>query len=154
MQDQTIDGRKFRILTIVDNFSRVSPFLGARSGWKSGEVVETLTKLAEAGSKPKTIVVDNGSEFASKELDRWAYENDVKIHFIRPGRPTENGFIESFNGKLRDECLNVNTFLDLAEAKEIIESWRIEYNNWRPHRALENLSPVEWLKKTTLKKAI
>jgi putative transposase len=154
MQDQTLEGRKFRILTIVDNFSRVSPFLGARSGWKSAGVVEVLACLARDGIKPKTIITDNGSEFASNEMDRWAYENGVKIHFIRPGKPTENGFIESFNGRLRDECLNANTFLDIEEAKEIIENWRVEYNNWRPHRALGNLSPVDWLRKQGQKKAV
>lgn len=154
MHDQTIDGKKFRILTIVDNFSRVSPRLEVRAGWTSSAVTEVLSALAKLGSKPATLIVDNGTEFASKELDRWAFENSVKIHFIRPGKPTENAFIESFNGRLRDECLNANTFLSLDEAKEVIENWRIEYNNWRPHRSLGNLAPAEWLEKIAQKKAV
>lgn len=154
VHDQTIDGKKFRILTIVDSFSRVSPRLEARAGWTSSAVTEVLSALAKLGSKPATLIVDNGTEFASKELDRWAFENSVKIHFIRPGKPTENAFIDSFNGRLRDECLNANTFLSLDEAKEVIENWRIEYNNWRPHRSLGNLAPAEWLEKISQKKAV
>ena len=95
--------------------------------------------------KPETIRVDNGPEFISKALDAWAFENGIALHFIRPGKPTENGHIESFNGRLRDECLNVNWFIDLADAKEKIELWRKDYNEVRPHSSLGYLTPIEYI---------
>ena len=100
---------------------------------------------------PEVLIMDNGPEFSGKALDAWAYQRGVKLHFIEPGKPVQNAFIESFNGKFRDECLNANWFLTLAEAKVIIEAWRKEYNWHRPHSSLENLTPMEFVEK--LKKA-
>ena len=94
------------------------------------------------------IVIDNGTEFTSQVMDQWAYENQVQLHFITPGRPMENGFIESFNGKFRDECLNENWFLDLADAREKIETWRCDYNQVRPHSALGYLTPAEFAQRS------
>ncbi len=95
------------------------------------------------GVVPDRIQVDNGSEFISKALDKWAYDNHVVLDFSRPGKPTDNPFIESFNGKFRDECLSVNWFLSLQDAREKIESWRNEYNEFRPHSSLNDLTPNE-----------
>ena len=111
----------------------------ARSGQffdRRREVVESLERLAMFGSLPKSITVDNGSEFCSKTVDAWAYRNGVKLDFIRPGKPVENGFIESFNGKLRDQCLNTEIFFSLDQARQKLESWRIDYNQHRPHSAV------------------
>jgi len=105
-----------------------------------------LEELKRRGRKPEAIVIDNGTEFTSQVVDQWAYENQVQLHFITPGRPMENGFIESFNGKFRDECLNENWFLDLADAREKIETWRRDYNQVRPHSALGYLTPEEFAK--------
>lgn len=97
------------------------------------------------GKVPKRIQVDNGSEFISKDFERWAYENNVILDFSRPGKPTDNPFIESFNGSFRDECLNVNWFLSLDDAAEKIDTWRYEYNEYRPHSSLHNLTPMEYI---------
>jgi putative transposase len=99
--------------------------------------------LIERGA-PERIQCDNGSEFVSKVMDKWAYENGVTIHFSRPGKPTDNVMIESFNGSFRDECLNVNWFLSLEDARDKIEAWRIEYNEFRPHSSLGDLTPTEY----------
>jgi putative transposase len=93
--------------------------------------------------RPKSIRVDNGPEFISKALDAWAFANGIELHFIAPGKPTRNGLVESFNGRLRDECLNTSRFIDLADAKERIELWRRDYNEVRPHGSLGNLTPRE-----------
>ena len=93
---------------------------------------------------PEHIIVDNGPEFISNAMDAWAYEREIKLHFIRPGKPVDNAFMESFNGKLRDECLNQNWFMSLEHARRVIEEWRIEYNQERPHSSLENLTPNEF----------
>jgi putative transposase len=103
-----------------------------------------LDQLAEDRGVPKVIRVDNGPEFISKDLDLWAYENGVTLDFSRPGKPTDNAYIESFNGSFRDECLNVNWFLSLEDAREKIEAWRIEYNEFRPHYALGDQTPSEF----------
>ena len=95
---------------------------------------------------PERIQVDNGSEFISKDFDRWAYENNVTLDYSRPGKPTDNPFIESFNGSFRDECLNVNWFMSLEDAEEKIETWRQDYNHFRPHSSLNNMAPIEYIK--------
>ena len=111
-------------------------------GIKGAQVVETLEKLRLFGEgKPKKIQVDNGSEFISKDLDRWAYEQHVELVFSRPGKPTDNPYIESFNGSFRDECLNAHWFLSLEDAREKVEAWRLEYNTFRPHSNLGDLTP-------------
>jgi len=133
------------MLTIVDHFSRESVAIEVGHGLRSKDVIRCLTRLKITRGLPKVIVVDNGSEFSGNEMDIWANENDVDLHFIRPGKPTENAYIESFNGRLRDECLNANVFYELTQAKRVIEEWREDYNNWRPHSSLGNLSPIEYV---------
>jgi len=107
-------------------------------------VVRTLNRLKHEGKTPKLLFCDNGSEFSGQAMDLWAYQNGAKIDFSRPGKPTGNAFVESFNGTLRDECLIVHWFETLAEAKQLIESWRQEYNESRPHRALDDRTPSEF----------
>ena len=108
-------------------------------------MVDIMERLKQSEQRvPLRIQVDNGSEFISKALDKWAYENRVTLDFSRPGKPTDNPFIESFNGSLRDECLNTNWFLSLDDAKEKIETWRMEYNQYRPHSSLNDLTPEEF----------
>ena len=111
---------------------------------KGPDVIRVLNEIkVYRGIIPKRIQVDNGSEFISKEVDRWAYENNVTLDFSRPGTPTDNPFIESFNGSFRDECLNVNWFLSVEDASEKIEAWREEYNSFRPHSSLDGMTPAE-----------
>lgn len=117
-------------------------------GIKGLQVVEVLEELRLfKGAKPKKIQVDNGSEFISKEMDRWAYEQHVELMFSRPGKPTDNPYIESFNGSFRDECLNAHWFLSLEDAREKIEAWRTEYNTFRPHSNLGDLTPEMFIEK-------
>jgi putative transposase len=150
--DQLFDGRKFRCLTIVDNYSRQCPGILVGQSLKGEDVVTALGRIRqETDTLPKRIQVDNGSEFISKALDKWAYENKVTLDFSRPGKPTDNAFIESFNGSFRDECLNVNWFLSMEDAKEKIEAWRQEYNGFRPHSSLGDRTPEEWLKENIVK---
>lgn len=146
MQDQLFDGRRFRLLTLVDNFTRESLAIEVNQGLGGRHVVEALQRVSEQRPLPKTIRVDNGPEFTSKILDQWAYLNGVELDFIRPGKPTENALIESFNGRVREECLNENWFLSIEDAREKIEAWRQHYNHDRPHRALGTLSPAEFIK--------
>lgn len=149
--DQLFDGRKFRALTVVDNFSRKCLKIEVGQSLKGPDVVEAVNQIiASEGQLPKRIKVDNGSEFISKALDLWAYENQVTMDFSRPGKPTDNPFIESFNGSFRDECLNTNWFLSLEDAQEKIETWRQEYNEYRPHSSLGDITPTEFLKKCQL----
>ena len=142
--DQLFDGRKFRALTLVDNFSRQCIVIRVGQSIKGIDVANILEEVKNNyGLLPQRIQVDNGSEFISKEVDRWAYENKVVLDYSRPGTPTDNPFIASFNGSFRDECLNTNWFLSLADAAEKIETWREEYNNYRPHSSLNGLTPAE-----------
>lgn len=138
-------GRVFRCLTIVDELSKNSPAIEVDTSFPATRVVEVLNRLKDEGQIPEVLTVDNGPEFTSGELERWAHANNVRLHFIRPGKPMENGFCESFNGKLRDECLNENWFEVLSGARRVIENYRVEYNGERPHSALGNRSPVEFL---------
>lgn len=143
--DQLFNGRRLRSLTVVDNFSRECLAITVDHSLKGNDVVHTMAMIYEkTGRKPSRIKVDNGSEFISKALDKWAYENDVTLDFSRPGKPTDNAFIESFNGSFRDECLNAHWFLSLQDAREKIEAWRQDYNQFRPHSSLNNLTPSEF----------
>ena len=142
--DQLHDGRKMRILTVIDTFTRECLATTVGPKLKSENVVETLTKIVHERGVPSRIFCDNGSEFAGRITDLWAYTNKVTLAFSRPGKPTDNAFIESFNGSFRDECLNLHWFEDYKDAKIKIESWRSDYNQSRPHRALNNLSPNEY----------
>jgi putative transposase len=143
VHDQLFDGRKIRALTIVDTLSRLSPAVDVRQSYRGKDVVETLERGAAEFGYPKTIRVDNGPEFVSKELDLWAYMKGVTLDFSRPGKPTDNAFIESFNGKFRAECLNANWFLSLDEARAKCEAWRRDSNEVRPHSAIGNKTPME-----------
>lgn len=142
-------GRAFRVLTVVDQWSRWSPILEVAPGMSGAAVAQALDRAIARHGKPRTITVDHGTEFTSRVLDEWAYRRGVTLDFIRPGKPSENGFIESFNGKLRDECLNANQFLSLEDARSKIEAWRIDYNLHRPHSALGNMTPREHLRRAT-----
>ncbi len=133
-----------RILTIMDVFTRESVAIEVGQSLRGEDVVRTLNKLKHEGRVPKLLFCDNGSEFAGQAMDLWAYQNSAKIDFSRPGKPTDNAFIESFNGTFRDECLNVHWFETLAEAKQLIEAWRREHNGSRPHRALGERTPNEF----------
>jgi putative transposase len=144
MHDQLFDGRKFRILTLVDNLGRKCLALHVGQSLKGSDVVEALEWIRiNDHIVPERIQVNNGSEFISKDLDKWAYENNVTLDFSRPGKPTDNAYVESFNGSFRDECLNVNWFLSLEDAQEKINGWRAEYNSFRPHSSLDDLTPDE-----------
>jgi putative transposase len=145
VHDTLADGRPFRVLTVVDNWSRQSPVLEA--GFRmSGETVGQVLDRALNGTQgPRSITVDHGTEFQSRAFEDWAYRRGVPLDFIRPGKPVENAFIESFNGRLRDECLNVHQFASLAEAQTIIETWRLDYNQRRPHSSLGHLTPNEFV---------
>jgi putative transposase len=144
VSDALFNGRRFRALTIVDNFSRECPAIEVGQGIRGDQVVELLEYLKLVRGLPETICVDNGSEFVSKVMDKWAYEHGVKLSFSRPGKPVDNAFIESFNGSFRDECLNVNWFLSIEDAKQKIETWRNDYNEFRPHSSLENMTPNQF----------
>lgn len=142
VHDQLATGRKFRILTVVDTFTRFSPIIDPRFSYRSEDVIEALEQACSQVGYPKAIRVDQGSEFISHNLDLWAYAKGVTLDFSRPGKPTDNAFIESFNGKFRAECLNAHWFLSLADAKEKLETYRRYYNEVRPHSAIGNKVPI------------
>ena len=143
VHDQLALGKKLRILTIVDIHSRYCPATDPRFAYRGEDVVQTLERVCRQVGYPQTIRVDNGSEFISRDLDLWAYANDVTLDFSRPGKPTDNGFIEAFNSKLRAECLNAHWFMDLADAREKMEAWRRDYNEVRPHSAIGYNVPID-----------
>lgn len=142
--DSLVNGRRFRALTIVDDHSRESVTIEADFSLTGERVARVLERLSLTRGLPAVITVDNGPEFAGRALDAWAYQRGVKLHFIRPGKPVENAYIESFNGRFRDECLNETLFRTLDEARHVIETWRDDYNRHRPHSALGNLTPEEF----------
>ena len=144
VSDALFDGRRLRALTVVDTYTREALAIEVDQGIRGEQVVEVMRRLAASRGAPTTIRVDNGPEFVSKTLDRWAYENAVTLDFSRPGKPTDNAYVESFNGRLRDECLNANWFLSLTDAKAKIEAGRRHYNERRPHTALGWLTPHEF----------
>jgi putative transposase len=144
VSDRSADGRWFRILTVVDQFTKEGLCTHADRSQTGKKVVEQLNGLVALRGAPESITVDNGSEFAGREMEAWAYANGVKLDFIRPGRPVQNGFIESFNGRLRDECLNSEVFFDVSDAREKIERWRRDYNCNRPHSSLGDRTPEEF----------
>jgi len=144
VHDQLFDGRPFRMLTVVDQFSRQSPLIEARFGFGGRDVVAALDRIIAHTGPPLSITVDHGTEFTSKALEEWAYQRGVKLDFTHPGKPMENGHIESFNGRLRDECLNVTQFTSIEDARSQIERWRIDYNVSRPHSSLGHLTPSEF----------
>lgn len=145
VHDALADGRQFRVLTVVDQWSRQSPILEVGSSMSGQTVSAALDRVIEEGAVPQSITVDHGSEFMSRALEDWAYQRGVQLDFIRPGKPVENAFIEAFNGRLRDECLNVHQFTSIEDAKAKIEAWRLDYNARRPHSSLGHLTPNEFV---------
>jgi putative transposase len=136
---------------LVDNYTREALAIVVDGGIRGEHVVQAVERIAAHRGAPERIRVDNGPEFVSKVLDRWAYERGVTLDFSRPGKPTDNGFVESFNGRLRDECLDTHWFLSLADARSKIEAWRRDYNAHRPHSALGYLTPQEFAARTARK---
>ncbi len=139
-------GRKFRTLAVVDDFTRECVLLYVDFSIPGLTVSKALDSV---GRLPLIFNIDNGSEFTCRAMDQWAHDKGIKLDFIRPGKPNENAFIESFNGKFRDECLNENWFLSLEDARRTIEEWRIDYNENRPHSSLGDLTPKEFAAQTT-----
>ena len=146
LSDQLFDGSKIRVLAIVDAFSRLSPAIDVRQRYRGADVVDTLERVTALYGVPKTIRVDNGPELISRDLDLWAWSKGVTLDFSRPGKPTDNAFVESFNGKLRAECIDQNWFLSLDDARSKCEAYRREYNEERPHSAIGNKTPMEFMK--------
>lgn len=146
VHDATWDGRKLRMLTIVDDFTRECLWIEADSSLSGKRVVRVLEALRSRRGLPKGILTDNGSEFTGKDMDRWAYDKGVNLMLIEPGKPSQNAYIESFNGKFRDECLNEHWFINLHDARSIIEEWRLDYNTSRPHSSIGNMTPEEFSK--------
>ena len=145
VHDQLAMGTKLRILTVIDTFSRYVPVVDPRLAYRGADVVATLERVCKEMGYPSAIRVDQGSEFVSRDLDLWAYQNDVTLDFSRPGKPTDNAFIEAFNGRLRAECLNTHWFLSVADARAKLEDWRRDYNEVRPHGAIGNKPPAALL---------
>lgn len=149
--DQLADGRRFRTLNIVDEFTREALAIEAATSIPGSVVVRVLEEVAKTRGYPKSLVTDNGPEFIGRALDAWAYEHKVRLDFIQPGKPTQNAFVESFNGKFRDECLNQHWFVSLRHARAEIAIWRDDYNNIRPHSALANLAPAQYAQNLSTK---
>jgi len=145
VSDGLANGRRFRTLNVVDDFSRECLAIEVDFSLPGERVARVLDTLIEVRGKPEAIVIDNGPEFAGKALDAWSYERGVALLFIRPGKPIENAFIESFNGRFRDECLNQNWFLSMKHARALISAWKEDYNYVRPHSALGNVPPAEYM---------
>jgi len=144
VHDSLWNGRKLRALTIVDVFTKESLRIELGTSINGEHVVGILNRIVEQRGLPQTITVDNGPEFRGKALDRWAYKNQVILDFIRPGKPVDNCFIESFNSRFRAECLNSHYFDSISEAKILVEDWRTKYNEFRPHRSLKGLTPKDF----------
>ena len=142
VHDQLATGKKIRVLTVVDTFSRFSPILDPRFSYRGEDVVQSLEKTCAKLGYPKAIRVDQGSEFISRDLDLWAYANNVILDFSRPGKPTDNAYIEAFNGRFRAECLNAHWFLTLDDARQKIEDWGNYYNEVRPHGSISHKAPI------------
>jgi putative transposase len=145
VHDQLATGRKIRVLTVVDTFSRYSPVIDPRFSYRGEDVVQVLDKVCARVGYPATIRVDQGTEFVSRDLDLWAYTRGVVLDFSRPGKPTDNAFIEAFNGRFRAECLNAHWFMSLEEARQKMEAWRRYYNEERPHGAIGQKAPITLL---------
>jgi putative transposase len=142
--DTLASGRTFRALNIVDDYTRECVAIEVDLSLPGERVARVLDRLAAGGQKPKVIVLNNGPELTSRALDQWAVRNRVQLRFIDPGKPMQNGYVESFNGKFRDECLNQHWFANLEEARAVIEAFRIDYNRERPHSVLGYRTPEEF----------
>jgi putative transposase len=145
VSDCTARSRRLRLLTVVDTFTRESLAIEVDTSISGERVARVLDQvIAGRGAQPEEIVMDNGPELTSRALDQWAYERGVRLRFIAPGKPVQNAFIESFNGRLRDECLNLNWFWSVGDARQVVEEWRLDYNQARPHGSLGGLTPEEY----------
>lgn len=144
LADALGSGRRFRVLTLVDDYTREALAIEVDTSLPGARVVRVLEQLQERGRVPEWIVCDNGPEFSGQALDQWAFAHGVRLHFITPGKPVENAYVESFNGKFRDECLNEHWFATVPEARRVIEAWRVDYNQARPHSALGYRTPEEF----------
>lgn len=142
--DQLTGGRRFKCLTLGDDFTREALWIEVAHSIGGNYVVEVLDRVTAERGFPAVIVMDNGPEFTGKALDEWAHRHGVILDFIDPGKPVQNAFRESFNGRFRDECLNLNLFHDLLDAKKKIEAWRLDYNTVRPHSSLNYVTPAEF----------
>lgn len=142
MRDTLASGRSFRTLNIVDEFTRECLAIEVDTSLPGARVTRVLDQVRERRGLPELVIIDNGPEFTGKVLDTWAYQHGVRLHFIDPGKPMQNAYVESFNGKFRDECLNQHWFTDLEDARQTIEAWRYDYNEVRPHSALGHQTPV------------
>ncbi|WP_256439476.1 MULTISPECIES: integrase core domain-containing protein [Microvirga] len=145
MYDQLFDGRRIWVLTMLDTWSRICPVLRVCRIATPWEVISALDEAVRRFGKPKTIRVDQDCQFTSRELDLWAYSHGVALDFSRPGKPTDNAYIESFNARVRAECLNQNWFRDLDDARRKVEDWRVDYNEVRPHSAIGDRPPMALL---------
>ena len=144
VSDQLYNGKRIRALTVLDQYTRECLDIYVDKAIKGETVADVLNKLKVSRGLPQRIKVDNGPEFISRALDAWAYFNHVKLDYSRPGTPTDNAYIESFNGSFRDECLNTNWFMSLEDARDKIERWETDYNEFRPHSALTYQTPAEF----------
>lgn len=144
VHDQLQTGRRFRNLTITDLYTHESPAIEVDISLTGNRVCAVMDRLKATQGLPKTIIMDNGPEFTGKALDQWAYANGVTLSFIQPGKPNQNAYAESFNARFRDECLNQHWFMSLGDAKALIEEWRVEFNEERPHSSLDNKTPKEF----------
>jgi putative transposase len=144
VSDGFVDGRRLRCLNIVDDFTRECLAIEVDTSLPGRRVVSVLERLAEFRGLPQSVTLDNGPEFISKALDEWAYRQQLQLRFIEPGKPQQNCYVESFNGKFRDECLNEHWFLSMRHAREVIATWRQEYNEERPHSSLDDQTPKEF----------
>jgi putative transposase len=147
VQDSLGDGRRIKTLTVVDEYTRKCHRIEVDTSINGMRVVRALNEIAVKDGLPEIIMIDNGPEFIGKALDAWAYQRGIKLHYINPGKPVENAYIESFNGKFRDECLNENWFMSFEHARSVIEEWRIDYNSQRPHSSLNYMTPEEFIEK-------
>ena len=144
VQDQLVTGRRVRLLTVVDDFTRECLAIEADTSLPGERVKRVLNRIKQVRGLPEQIVTDNGPEFTGQVLDAWAYQEGVELKPIEPGKPSQNGYIESFNGKFRDECLNEHWFLDLPDTRITVEDWRRDYNENRPHSSLGDQTPAEF----------
>jgi putative transposase len=154
VSDSLADGRSFRALAIVDHYTRECPVIEVDLSLPGARVLRVLEQLAEERGLPNAIRVDHGPEFICEAVRRWCAQKKVQLDYIEPGRPMQNGHVESFNGKLRDECLNTHWFTTLRQARSIVENWRADYNNVRPHSALGYATPKEFAKQSSASFAV
>ena len=146
LRDALYNGRKLRFLPIIDTYTKQCFRIEVDTSINGQRICAVLNQIADIHGLPDNIVVDNGPEFISNALDKWAFERGINLHFIRPGKPVDNAYMESFNGRFRDECLNLHWFMSVGQARSIAEDYRVDYNNERPHSSLGDLTPAEFIR--------